>query len=87
MCRIWGVPRLKVYLDDLGMLTEHRRTPLIHIMSKRQAVSYIMGYLSVLGFGSVLWCKKSSSRRRGSSLPYITGGTQTFVKDKIQLKG
>ena len=55
MSLLKGVPTLKGYLEALGRLTNDRKPPRRKIRSKRQAVAYLMGDASGLGFGLILW--------------------------------
>ena len=51
---VMGVTRLKFYLLALGRLTEDQAQPRKKLRVQRQAVAYLIGYASGLGFGSVL---------------------------------
>ena len=50
-----GVPRLRLYILALGMLTKGKVPPRRHLTMKRQALAYLMGDASGVGFGYVLW--------------------------------
>ena len=50
-----GVPHLKVYLLALARLTEDQAPLRRQLRAQIQAVAYIMGDVSGLGFGTVLW--------------------------------
>ena len=50
-----GFPHLKVYLLALVRLTEDQPPLRIKLRAQIQAVAYIMGDVSGLGFGTVLW--------------------------------
>ena len=50
-----GVPHLKVYLLALVRLTEDQAPLRIKLRAQIQAVAYIMGDVSGLGFGPVIW--------------------------------
>ena len=52
---VMKVPPLKFDLLALGRLTEDQTPQLRQLRSQRQAVAYLMGNASGLGFGSVLW--------------------------------
>ena len=49
-----GVPHLKFDFLALGRLTENQKPPRIQLRAHRQAVAYLMGDASGLGFGLVL---------------------------------
>ena len=50
-----GVPHLKVYLLALARLNEDQAPLRRQLRAQIQAVAYIMGDVSGLGFGTVLW--------------------------------
>ena len=50
-----GVLRLKLYLLALGRLTDDQAPTRRQLRAQIQAVAYLMGYASGLGFGVVLW--------------------------------
>ena len=50
-----GVPCLRGYLLAPGRLKKGKVTPRIKLTVQRQALAYLMGNASGVGFGSVLW--------------------------------
>ena len=47
--------RMKFDLIALERLTEYQELLQIQLREQRQAVTYLMGYASGLGFGTVIW--------------------------------
>ena len=50
-----GVPCLRLYILALGRLKKKKLPPRRHLTVQRQALAYLMGDASGVGFGSVLW--------------------------------
>ena len=75
---VMGVPCLKFYLLVMGRLTEDQEPPWRQLMTQRQAVAYLMGYASGLGFGSVLWVQGKLVSESGEFIPLYQGRSSNF---------
>ena len=82
---VMRVPQLKLDLLILGRLTEDQflPPPQRQLREQIQAVDYLMGYISVLGFVSVLWGQVKWFLNQGCLLPCIKVDLQTFGNEII----
>ena len=56
---LMGVPYLKRDLVALGSMAEYDEPLRCTIRDKRQAIAYLVIFLSGIGFGLVLWCQEN----------------------------
>ena len=71
---------LKKDLDALKHLTEGVRPPRLQLRSMSQAVAYLMGEASILGFGSVMWSQRRLVSEAGYFTPMYHGIYLDFIE-------
>ena len=64
---------MKLDLLDLGRLPEDQAPPQRQLRLQKQAVAYLMGYTSGLGFGLVLWGQGKRVSESGEFTPLYQG--------------
>ena len=69
---------MKKYLKELKRLTEGKVPPRRRMRSMRQAVSYLVGDASGLGFGSVMWYQSRLVSESGEFTPLYQGRYSNF---------
>ena len=75
---VMGVPHLNVYLLALVRLTEDQAPICRQLRAQIQAVAYIMGDVSGLGFGTVLWGEGKFVSESGEFTPLYQGRSSSF---------
>ena len=75
---VMGVTRLIFYLLSLVELNEDQTPPWRQLREQRQAVAYLMGDASGLGFGLVLWGQGKIVSESGEFTPLYQGKSSKF---------
>ena len=80
---VMGVPRLNFYLLSLGRLAKYKTPLQRQLRLQRQDVAYLMGDISGLGFGLVLWGQGNWFLNQRNLPPCIKGVHRTFENEII----